>query len=294
MVLTAARPDRASFGCGEEDHYTFFDTCMLGEVPADARDFADLGAAVPGLRGAPREGRDQSAVGAAGGHRRGPAADPAALRLRRSRDQASDRAPAHPGDWRFRSIRQCGLDRPPAAVPARRNDPGVARRPSVHGKGPSADRRAIREFAALAPFRGSRAALAAAPDWPWPPTRPARFSRRLKRAGGSAAIATCRHVAAPPRQPCRRSPGPTRCAAVGGRADAARRTGGLRRRGGAPGHGRRPHRRRHRRRGAERPGGAEEGLWLRRPEPAGRSRRHPVPHRLDLQDLHLDRPDAGG
>jgi hypothetical protein len=45
MVLTAARPDRASFGCGEEDRYTFFDTCMLEELPK-APNFAVLGPAV--------------------------------------------------------------------------------------------------------------------------------------------------------------------------------------------------------------------------------------------------------
>jgi hypothetical protein len=45
MVLTAARPDRASFGCGEADRYTFFDTCMLGELPR-VHDFAALAVAV--------------------------------------------------------------------------------------------------------------------------------------------------------------------------------------------------------------------------------------------------------
>ena len=45
MVLTAARPDRASFGCGEEDRYTFFDTCMLEQLPL-AHNFAALGGAV--------------------------------------------------------------------------------------------------------------------------------------------------------------------------------------------------------------------------------------------------------
>ena len=33
VVLTAARPDRSSFGCGESDVYTFFDTCILEELP---------------------------------------------------------------------------------------------------------------------------------------------------------------------------------------------------------------------------------------------------------------------
>ena len=45
MVLTAARPDRASFGCGESDHYTFFDTCLLQTLPR-IHDFAALGPGV--------------------------------------------------------------------------------------------------------------------------------------------------------------------------------------------------------------------------------------------------------
>jgi hypothetical protein len=45
MVLTAARPDRASFGCGEADRYTFFDTCLLQSLP-HVPDFAALGPAV--------------------------------------------------------------------------------------------------------------------------------------------------------------------------------------------------------------------------------------------------------
>jgi hypothetical protein len=47
MVLTAAREDRASFGCGEADHYTFFDACVLDEM-GQVHDFAALGAAVQG------------------------------------------------------------------------------------------------------------------------------------------------------------------------------------------------------------------------------------------------------
>ncbi|MDR7229153.1 hypothetical protein J2X45_000216 [Caulobacter sp. BE264] len=43
LILTAARPDRASFGCGESDKYPFFDDCFLS-VALDARDFAALGA----------------------------------------------------------------------------------------------------------------------------------------------------------------------------------------------------------------------------------------------------------
>lgn len=45
MVLTAARPDRASFGCGEQDRYTFFDACVLQELPKSSS-FAGLGPAV--------------------------------------------------------------------------------------------------------------------------------------------------------------------------------------------------------------------------------------------------------
>jgi len=44
MVMSAARPDRTSFGCGESDHYTFFDACFLQSLP-QAGDFvteADL------------------------------------------------------------------------------------------------------------------------------------------------------------------------------------------------------------------------------------------------------------
>jgi hypothetical protein len=45
MILTAARRDRASFGCGESDKYPFFDDCFLKSAPT-AHDFAALGAAV--------------------------------------------------------------------------------------------------------------------------------------------------------------------------------------------------------------------------------------------------------
>lgn len=45
MILTAARPDRASFGCGEEDRYTYFDACVLQEIGA-VHDFGALGRAV--------------------------------------------------------------------------------------------------------------------------------------------------------------------------------------------------------------------------------------------------------
>ncbi|KQZ18268.1 C13 family peptidase [Caulobacter sp. Root1472] len=45
MILTAARPDRTSFGCSEDDKYPYFDDCFLSSAPA-AHDFAVLGRAV--------------------------------------------------------------------------------------------------------------------------------------------------------------------------------------------------------------------------------------------------------
>ncbi len=45
MILTAARADRASFGCSEADTYPFFDGCVLQALPA-ATGFLDLGPAV--------------------------------------------------------------------------------------------------------------------------------------------------------------------------------------------------------------------------------------------------------
>ena len=47
MVLTAARPDRSSFGCGSSDRYPYFDACVI-EVLPQAGDFADLGRRVQG------------------------------------------------------------------------------------------------------------------------------------------------------------------------------------------------------------------------------------------------------
>lgn len=41
MVLTAARPDRTSFGCGESNRYPFFDECFL-QSTGSARDFPSL------------------------------------------------------------------------------------------------------------------------------------------------------------------------------------------------------------------------------------------------------------
>jgi hypothetical protein len=45
MVLTAARPDRSSFGCGEADKYPYFDQCVLESMPG-APDFMALGRTV--------------------------------------------------------------------------------------------------------------------------------------------------------------------------------------------------------------------------------------------------------
>lgn len=46
MVLTAARPDRTSFGCGQDNKYPFFDDCFLSSM-SGSRDFAGL---VPRVR----------------------------------------------------------------------------------------------------------------------------------------------------------------------------------------------------------------------------------------------------
>ena len=45
IIMTASRPDRTSFGCGELDHYTFFDDCFLRAM-AVSGDFPGLGGAV--------------------------------------------------------------------------------------------------------------------------------------------------------------------------------------------------------------------------------------------------------
>jgi hypothetical protein len=42
VILTAARPDRSSFGCSESDKYPYFDACMLSVLP-QAHDFMALG-----------------------------------------------------------------------------------------------------------------------------------------------------------------------------------------------------------------------------------------------------------
>lgn len=45
MVLTAARPDRTSFGCGQNDKYPYFDDCFLSSTPKSAN-FGALAGAV--------------------------------------------------------------------------------------------------------------------------------------------------------------------------------------------------------------------------------------------------------
>jgi hypothetical protein len=45
MVLTAARADRSSFGCGQADRYPYFDDCFLQSFPT-AHDFRALATAV--------------------------------------------------------------------------------------------------------------------------------------------------------------------------------------------------------------------------------------------------------
>jgi hypothetical protein len=45
MILTAARPDRTSFGCGQTDKYPYFDQCVLQSWPG-VGDFPSLGRAV--------------------------------------------------------------------------------------------------------------------------------------------------------------------------------------------------------------------------------------------------------
>lgn len=41
MIVTAARPDRASFGCGTDNKYPYFDDCFLQSLPR-THDFPDL------------------------------------------------------------------------------------------------------------------------------------------------------------------------------------------------------------------------------------------------------------
>lgn len=45
MVLTAARPDRTSFGCGQDNKYPYFDDCFLSSMPR-AHDFSGLAGTV--------------------------------------------------------------------------------------------------------------------------------------------------------------------------------------------------------------------------------------------------------
>jgi hypothetical protein len=55
MVMTAARPDRSSFGCSSEDKYPYFDACFL-ETVESVRNFPALGPAIQGCVSR-REGR---------------------------------------------------------------------------------------------------------------------------------------------------------------------------------------------------------------------------------------------
>ncbi|MBI1329682.1 MAG: peptidase C13 [Alphaproteobacteria bacterium] len=43
LIITAARPDRRSFGCGQNDRYPYFDSCVVESLPK-ARTFEDLAA----------------------------------------------------------------------------------------------------------------------------------------------------------------------------------------------------------------------------------------------------------
>lgn len=45
MIMTAAREDRTSFGCGATDKYPYFDDCFISSLKT-ARDFVALGSAV--------------------------------------------------------------------------------------------------------------------------------------------------------------------------------------------------------------------------------------------------------
>ena len=66
IIMTAARPDRTSFGCGELDHYTFFDDCFLRALPM-AGDFPGLGRLVQQCVAAARTADEgDAAVRAAG------------------------------------------------------------------------------------------------------------------------------------------------------------------------------------------------------------------------------------
>lgn len=59
MILTAARPDRTSFGCGQTDRYPYFDQCVLETLPAST-DFPDFGHSVQSCVAA-REKREHMA-----------------------------------------------------------------------------------------------------------------------------------------------------------------------------------------------------------------------------------------
>jgi hypothetical protein len=71
MVLTAARPDRSSFGCGEADRYPYFDDCFLSsirgahEFPSLARDVTACVAARETKEGMKPPSEPQTFIGGA-------------------------------------------------------------------------------------------------------------------------------------------------------------------------------------------------------------------------------------
>ena len=59
FVMTAARPDRTSFGCGQADRYTYFDQCFLESFPG-SHDFPGLASAVTACVAAREKKEDMS------------------------------------------------------------------------------------------------------------------------------------------------------------------------------------------------------------------------------------------
>ncbi len=45
LIFTASRPDRVSFGCGQDNKYPYFDTCVLTALPSSS-DFLELAQSV--------------------------------------------------------------------------------------------------------------------------------------------------------------------------------------------------------------------------------------------------------
>ena len=87
FVLTAARRDRTSFGCGDNDRYPFFDACVLESLPASQR-FPEPGERRRSLRFAQgTAGASGPAFRSAAFHRPEHPGRVAALALRRARRQ---------------------------------------------------------------------------------------------------------------------------------------------------------------------------------------------------------------